>query len=151
MQIRKVEPKDIDTVAHIWKHFVEKNLDKNKVRQNYFQNSDLWYVLDNNENSFVPEIQAFVSASAAPGVGHISGIAAVTEAKGFGSKILKHVEGEFVKRGCEKARLYVRKSNFKAQRFYDKNGYEIIDVVHNYYVDDLEDAYLLEKVLKRPK
>lgn len=148
MQIRKTTARDIDTVAQIWKTNVERNLDINKVKKSFFDNSTYWFVADANDTkSFFPNIQAFVAASAENGIGHLAGIASTLEQRGVGTQILKHLEEELKKGGCQKVTLYVRKSNLKAQKFYDKNGYEITNILYNHYSDNGEDSYLMEKPL----
>ena len=147
MQIRKTTIRDIDTVAQVWKSYVERNLDINKVKNSFLSDSTYWFVADSNDTkSFFPNIQAFVAASAENGIGHLAGIASIAEQRGIGSQILKHLEEELKNGGCQKVTLYVRKSNLKAQKFYDKNGYDIVDIIYNHYPDDRDDAYLMEKV-----
>ncbi len=149
MHIRKTTIKDIDIVAQIWKTNVERNVDIDKVKKSFFEDSTYWFVVDGNETkSYFPNIHAFVAASAENGIGHLAGIASTLEQRGIGSQILKHLEEEFKKGGCQKVTLYVRKSNLKAQKFYDKHKYEITDIIYNHYTDEgNEDAYLMEKPL----
>lgn len=148
MQIRKTTIRDIDIVAQIWKSHVERNLDIHKVKKSFFDDSTYWFVADANDTkSFFPNIQAFAAASAENGIGHLAGIASTLEQRGIGSQILKHLEEELKKGGCKKVTLYVRKNNLKAQKFYDKNKYEITDIIYNHYPDDNDDAYLMEKSL----
>ncbi len=61
---------------------------------------------------------------------------------GIGSKLLKAAIERCRQRGRERMLLEVRVSNEVAQRLYKKNGFEIIDVIPNYY-NDGEDAYLM--------
>ncbi len=62
--------------------------------------------------------------------------------RGVGSKLLKAAIDRCRQRGRERILLEVRVSNEAAQRLYKKNGFEIIDVIPNYYTDG-EDAYLM--------
>ncbi len=61
---------------------------------------------------------------------------------GIGTKLLRTAIERCKQRGNEKLYLEVRVSNHVAQRLYKKNGFEIIDVIPNYY-NDGEDAYLM--------
>ncbi len=62
--------------------------------------------------------------------------------RGIGSKLLKTAIDRCKQRGRDRILLEVRVSNEVAQRLYKKNGFEIIDVIPNYY-NDGEDAYLM--------
>jgi len=62
--------------------------------------------------------------------------------RGIGGKLLKAAIERCRQRGKERILLEVRVSNTVAQRLYKKNGFEIIDVIPNYY-NDGEDAYLM--------
>jgi [ribosomal protein S18]-alanine N-acetyltransferase len=52
--------------------------------------------------------------------------------------------------GCINCFLEVRPSNHRAIRFYRRNGFQIIDLRKNYYTSPMEDAYVMQKIL-RPK
>ena len=62
--------------------------------------------------------------------------------RGIGRRLLKSAIERCKQRGKERILLEVRVSNIVAQRLYKKNGFEIIDIIPNYY-NDGEDAYLM--------
>lgn len=71
-------------------------------------------------------------------VGHISSIAVIKENRkqGVGSMLLNRVISYFTGIGCNIVGLEVRKSNFIAQTFYKKRGFEIVGTLEHYYEDD---------------
>lgn len=58
---------------------------------------------------------------------------------GIGTKLLEHAEEDLSIRNFKYATLNVSKNNFKALRFYSKNGYNIVanEPGHWFYVDHL--------------
>src|SRR5262249_18341482 len=62
---------------------------------------------------------------------------------GLASHLIRHVLGEAVRQGAEKATLEVRRSNLAAQRLYERFGFETTAVRTNYYRDPVEDALIL--------
>ncbi len=81
-------------------------------------------------------------------VGHISSIGVINEYRkqGVGSMLLNSVFSYFTGIGCGVVSLEVRKSNFNAQAFYTKMGFEIIGTIEHYY-DDNEDGYVMSLLL----
>jgi [ribosomal protein S18]-alanine N-acetyltransferase len=49
----------------------------------------------------------------------------------------------------EKVALQVRVSNTHALSLYEKAGFEIVTLIHNYYNDPQEDGYLMIKIMKK--
>lgn len=68
--------------------------------------------------------------------------------RGIGTKLLSTAIERCKERGKKKILLEVRVSNYIAQRLYKKMGFEIVDVIPNYYQDG-EDAYLMVLDLTR--
>ena len=53
--------------------------------------------------------------------------------RGIGSRLLKYFEREAIKRGARSAFLEVRKTNRAAQALYRRFGYEVEEVLRDYY------------------
>lgn len=68
--------------------------------------------------------------------------------RGIGTKLLSTAIKRCKERGKKKILLEVRVSNYIAQRLYKKMGFEIVDMIPNYYQDG-EDAYLMALDLTR--
>jgi ribosomal protein S18 acetylase RimI-like enzyme len=60
-----------------------------------------------------------------PATGHISllYLEAPFRGSGYGTQLIAYAEAVCRGRGCRQMRLYVSKSNRRARRFYEKNGY----------------------------
>lgn len=60
-----------------------------------------------------------------PATGHISLLymEAPFRGSGYGTQLIAYAEAVCRGRGCRQMRLYVSKSNRRARRFYEKNGY----------------------------
>jgi GNAT superfamily N-acetyltransferase len=68
--------------------------------------------------------------------------------KGYGSLMLKHIEGVAVTRGCDCLILAVNKRNYGAIRAYERNGFRVreeivLDIGGGFVMDD----YVMEKKL----
>lgn len=61
--------------------------------------------------------------------------------------VLKEIIHEAKSLGCRKITLEVRVSNEKAQKLYDKFGFETVSIRKRYYRDNNEDALLMLKTL----
>jgi len=81
---------------------------------------------------------------------HITNIAVHPECRGkkIGEKLLLHTLEEAKKKGARRVVLEVRVSNYKAQNLYLKHNFRYVGVRKNYYRDNNEDAFLMEKVLR---
>lgn len=76
--------------------------------------------------------------------GHICNFA-VTGAyrrMGFGRQLVARAEHQFVLEGASGVQLEVRVSNLSAQRFYQKNGYQDVFLISEYYANN-EDALVM--------
>lgn len=62
---------------------------------------------------------------------------------GLASTLLRHVLGDAVRQGADKATLEVRRSNEAARQLYERFGFETTAVRTNYYRDPVEDALIL--------
>lgn len=69
-------------------------------------------------------------------------VARKMQKKGLGSQLLKAGEIELLKQGIEKIFLEVRKSNFSAQKLYEKQGFYLLNQRKNYYQSPTEDALI---------
>jgi len=70
------------------------------------------------------------------------------QGKGLGQKLLDECELEAARRGCKVMTLEVREDNDRARGMYERLGYEVIDVVKDYY-EDGSPAIKMSKPLKR--
>ncbi|MDP8012293.1 MAG: GNAT family N-acetyltransferase [Thermoplasmata archaeon] len=69
------------------------------------------------------------------------------QGKGIGSLLLKHFENICREEGIRAIRLEVRISNDSAIKFYERNGFVIINMINSYYSNG-ESAYIMWKMLE---
>ena len=83
---------------------------------------------------------------------HITNIAVDKGFRGMGigeSILLRLIEMAENDELTEAISLEVRRSNFTAQNLYRKHGFKVIGVREKYYEDNREDAYIMQKVIKK--
>lgn len=61
---------------------------------------------------------------------------------GIGRKLVARAEHQFAVEGASGVQLEVRVSNLTAQRFYEKNGYQDVFLIPEYYANG-EDALVM--------
>ena len=85
-------------------------------------------------------------------VGQIYSMAVLPKSRrlGIGSTLLNYFEQEAVKGGCRSATLEVRRSNRSAQALYRRLGYEVEEVLKDYYARG-SDGLRMRKILSRAK
>jgi ribosomal-protein-alanine N-acetyltransferase len=66
--------------------------------------------------------------------------------KGIGSFLLKNFLREMVFKNIKLIELEVKKSNISAINFYQKHGFEIIDILSKFYQNN-EDAYIMRLII----
>ena len=84
--------------------------------------------------------------------GHIMSFVVKKEYRGYGygSLLLREIEGLFIKRfNISAMSLYVQTINNKAICFYERLGYKKYKLLKNYYNSLNEDAYLMYRLIKR--
>lgn len=67
--------------------------------------------------------------------------------QGHGRRLLCYIMEEAKRRGASFSTLEVRTSNVVAQSMYARFGFRVVSVRHAYYVDNQEDALILERPL----
>lgn len=133
IQVRDTEPEDLQTVS--------------SIAQNSFKDPYplklLRHIHENNPESFlVAEIEGkvvgyLIGLVRWGGMGHILAIA-VEESyrrEGVGSALMLNAFNRLKNNGANRVKLEVRVSNESAQKFYDKMGFEPVDVIPEYYSD----------------
>jgi ribosomal-protein-alanine N-acetyltransferase len=66
--------------------------------------------------------------------------------RGIGSQLLKNFLNEIILQNIIKVELEVKTKNYKAIKFYKKNGFEIVDIINNFY-GYKDDAYIMRLIL----
>lgn len=96
------------------------------------------------------EIVAFVGIWLIVDEAHITNIAVVQEHRGkkIGEQMLLFILDEAKRLGAVRTILEVRVSNSRAQNLYVKHHFRFVGLRRNYYHDNGEDAFLMEKDLK---
>jgi ribosomal-protein-alanine N-acetyltransferase len=81
--------------------------------------------------------------------GHIMNIAVSKEfqGKGIGTILLDEIESRFIEQDVFISYLEVRESNKRAQKIYEKRGYDYIKLLEKYYGD--ENGFIMSKKLTR--
>ena len=72
------------------------------------------------------------------------GVASDFQKMGIGTLLLREVIEIILLNKIEYLWLEVRKSNLKAKKFYEKNGFEIVGARKNFYNNPTEDALLMK-------
>jgi len=74
---------------------------------------------------------------------------ALRRESGVGSQLLASVFAEARARGTRSMYLEVREGNWRAQRLYQRRGFEAIGRRKSYYKDPVEDAVVMRRLLAR--
>lgn len=69
--------------------------------------------------------------------------------QGIGKKLLNEVVLFCKDNDIEKLCIEVRKSNYYAIKFYEKNGFKKVGIRKNFYSNPIEDAILMNKIIER--
>lgn len=95
------------------------------------------------------DIAGFVGMWLVVDEAHITNIAVRTDyrGKGIGEQLLAHILKQAKSKGARRCILEVRVSNHKAQNLYLKHGFRYVGLRKNYYRDNGEDAFLMQKDL----
>ena len=64
--------------------------------------------------------------------------------RGVGSQMVAKLIGKLSSQRRTRIVLEVRETNLSAQLFFRENGFRAVSVLHNYYADTPEDAYLMQ-------
>ena len=149
IEIRKAENTDLWDIANIWRRNIKTINTASDIARlyHYFKKYFLIAVIHKEEEKEEGyDIIGFVAGAVRDGHGHVSGIAVEHEyrRKGIGGSLLRRLYEEFYNDGFERVTLEVRKSNKEAIRFYERQGFKPVFVIHGYYADG-EDAIVYEK------
>lgn len=144
-RIRKAVESDLDEIIRLWKRNIRTINTASDIEDLFNAFKDYFFVavsLASEERKLI----GFVAGAVRQGHGHISGIAVDAEYRrqGIGNELIKAVEREFIARAFDMVTLEVRKSNWRAIRFYEKQGYKRLYLVKGYYADG-EDALVYGK------
>ncbi len=156
LRIRKAVDADLQEVIRIWKRNI-KTINTASDIADLFRSFKKYFLVavysdsaDPTEakKSFDGKVLGFVGGTIRSRHGHISGIAVDKEyrLKEIGKNLLRTVEREFIADCFDRVTLEVRKSNWGAIRFYEKQGYKRLYIIKGYYADG-EDAIVYEKKL----
>ena len=67
--------------------------------------------------------------------------------RGIGTILMQAAYAEWIRRGCRRCFLEVRKSNSGAIDFYERHRFKIAGTRLNYYTNPVEDAWIMERSL----
>lgn len=127
--IRTFNQNDTEEVIHLWEQCgltVPWNDPHKDINRKLSERGDLF---------FVGERDGKIMASAMAGFdGHRGSVFYLAvhpdyQKKGYGKKLMKHVEDILLKEGCPKINIMVRTANLNVLSFYDHLGYRQDDVV----------------------
>jgi [ribosomal protein S18]-alanine N-acetyltransferase len=92
-----------------------------------------------------------VGESDRTGVGHILTIDVLPhwQRAHVGSRLLAAAEQRLIKEGCNAVLLEVAVDNLPAVAFYKRHGYEVLETIPRYYLNNI-DALVMGKRLPRP-
>jgi ribosomal-protein-alanine N-acetyltransferase len=144
IMIRSVDERDLISITRIWKENIETNNTFLDIAFAFSMNKRYWFVSVEDKR-----IVGFVAGTVKNRArGHVSGIAVIEgyRRKGIGKRLIETVENAFVLDSFQKVTLEVRKNNFGAQKFYERQGYAKTYTTRGYYPDG-EDAINYEKTM----
>ena len=144
-RLRKAAESDLDEIIRLWKRNIRTINTASDIAELFYAFEKYFFVavsLANVENRLI----GFVGGAVRQGHGHISGIAVDKEyrRRGVGKGLIIAAEHEFLTNALDTVTLEVRKSNWGAIRFYEKQGYKRAYTVKGYYADG-EDALVYAK------
>lgn len=93
------------------------------------------------------EVIAFIGARFERAGTHITNLVVSPryQHQGIATYLMQRVEKSAKRRRQKRIHLEVRMTNFEAKRFYRHLGYKTIEITNHYYVDNGEDAVVMEK------
>ncbi len=144
--IRKMRVSDIDDVLEIEEdNFVDAWHFGQFIYEIQFNPYSSVWVIENEKNEIVGFVDLWIMFERA----EIANIAVKKDQqhKGFGFKLMQHIEQLAIEAECETIALEVRVSNKSAISLYKKCGFEIINTKKNYYYwkGVAEDAHFMMK------
>ena len=139
MEIRKIEPGDLEQVLKISRESFSRPWPKNEFTKH--QAETLVAVKDK-------EITGFIVGETTDNKALIKLIAIAKDYRqqGIGRDLIESLLGHFKKNSVKTVSAHARISNLAGTSFLKSSGLEIVKTVENYYSDN-EDAYLLKKEL----
>ena len=145
-RIRKAVESDLLEIIRLWKRNIKTINTASDIAELFYSFENYFFVAVSTSASIEGKLIGFVGGAIREGHGHISGIAVDKECRrsGVGKGLIKAVEQEFLTDAFERVTLEVRKSNWDARRFYEKQGYKPSYTVRRYYADG-EDAVVYAK------
>jgi ribosomal-protein-alanine N-acetyltransferase len=143
--IRNFKPEDLDQVLQITFESFPERYNPNVFINIYQAFPEGFLVAEKIPNAIVGFL---LGVKTSWGAAKILLIAVKSEyrRKGIGSKLLRRFLREMVFNNIKKIELEVRVDNKIAVNFYRKHGFEIIDVIPNFYRDK-KDAYVLRRII----
>jgi ribosomal-protein-alanine N-acetyltransferase len=148
-RIRKAAESDLDEIIRLWKRNIRTINTASDIAELFCAFENYFFVavsLASADNSLI----GFVGGAVREGHGHISGIAVEKEyrRRGIGKRLIKAAEREFLTNAFDTVTLEVRRSNWGAIRFYEKQGYKHSYIVKGYYADGEDALVYTKKYLK---
>ena len=146
--IRSAEEKDLSRIHRIEVASYNDPWPKSIFYLTFRRSPELFLVAENDSEVFGYAIGE-IEKDREKFVGHIVNLAIdnAWRRRGFGLRLLDELERRFLDHGAYFAYLEVRVGNTPAQRLYKRRGYEVTNVLVNYYRD--EDGNRMVKILKR--
>jgi [ribosomal protein S18]-alanine N-acetyltransferase len=144
--IEPLDPRDIDAVMEI-EHLAFRAPWSRQVFVEELARS--WAHVDVVRDGLTGAIVAFCNYWLVADEVHVLNVATHPTARnrGHATRLLQHVI-EFGRRAsCRLVTLEVRRSNEAAQRIYRRFGFKAVGIRPNYYVDDNEDAVVMDLAL----
>jgi len=147
MMIRKMKESDLPEILVIETECFHDAWNKDhyiyELKENPYSN--LWVMVNEENDEIVGYYDLWLIFEHAE-IANI-GIRPKYQGKGYGSKLMAHLENEAMNNECETISLEVRVSNEKAIRLYERYDFSVINIKPGYYKDDngFEDAYYMMK------
>jgi ribosomal-protein-alanine N-acetyltransferase len=151
--LRKAVESDLQEIIRLWKQNIKTINTASDIADFFHQSPNYFFVAVSTSatsKSTDEKLIGFVGGAIRGGRGHISGIAVDKEYRNrkVGEKLINALERKFIDGAFETVTLEVRRSNWDAIRFYEKQGYKPSYIVKGYYADG-EDALVYAKKIDR--
>jgi ribosomal-protein-alanine acetyltransferase len=148
--LRPPSPEDINELMVIERRCFRSHRFSREDFEYHLRNPASIFAVSESSNQIVGYIAGIVYHGPKHRVAKLYSMAVLPKSRkrGIGSSLLKYFEREAMKRKCDSVTLEVRKTNRSAQALYRRFGYEVEEVLPDYYGPG-SDGLRMRKLLSR--
>lgn len=148
--LRLPKPEDMDQLMAIERRCFRSHRFTREDFEYHLRNPSSIFAVTDSANQIVGYIAGIVYHGSRHRVAKLYSMAVLPKSRnrGIGSLLLKYFEREAIKRKCNSVTLEVRRTNRSAQGLYRRFGYEVEEVLPDYYGPS-SDGLRMRKLLSR--